>query len=102
MIKNEYVKRTLSGDSQEINIYKLADDEKWNISCTIPKFARKYSKFLVDGRIVINENSGQIVEIHGTLNNKGVSLTVTRNISDEERQKMSEQFKARLLEHKVN
>lgn len=27
MIKNEYVKQTLSGDSQEINIYKSADDE---------------------------------------------------------------------------
>lgn len=102
MIKTELANQTLSGDSQEINIYKTADDESWNISCTIPKFARKYSKFLENGRIVKNKKTGQIVEIHGTLNNKSVSLTTSRDITDEERKRMSEQFKARLSVSKEN
>lgn len=100
MIKTEYINQTLSGESQEINIFKAAEDDKWSISCSIPKFARKYRKFLENGREVINRNSGQIVEIHGTLTNNSVSLTVAREISDEERQRMSESFKARMLGNK--
>lgn len=93
MIKTEYITQTLAGESQEINIFKASEDDKWSISCTIPKFARKYRKFLEEGREVINSNHGQLVEIHGTLNNKGVSLTTTREMSEEERKAAGERLK---------
>ncbi|WP_347979479.1 hypothetical protein [Lactococcus formosensis] len=92
MIKTEYITHTLAGESQEINIFKAAEDDKWSISCTIPKFARKYRKFLEDGREVINSNHGQLVEIHGTLNNKGVSLTAAREMSEEDRKAAGERL----------
>lgn len=98
MIKTQYTKQTIAGDSQEINIYKLADDENWNISCTIPKYARKYRKFLFDGVEVINEKTNQLVEIHGKMSNKSVALTVAREMSEEQRQVLSERMKARMSE----
>lgn len=65
----------------------MSEDDSWQISCTIPKFARRYRKFLKDGREVYNAESGQLIEIHGTLSNKNVALTKAREMSDEEREK---------------
>ena len=55
MIETRTKAKTTEQDSQEINIYKLAGDKQWRISCSIPKFARKYRKFLDDGFEVINQ-----------------------------------------------
>ena len=87
-ILKEYTDSTLETDSQEINIYKLCTENFWRISVTIPKLARKYRPALASGREVYNAESGQLVEIHGIMNNKSVSLTHPREISEEQRKKL--------------
>ena len=96
MIETRTKAKTTEQDSQEINIYKLAGDKQWRISCSIPKFARKYRKFLDDGFEVINQATVQLIEIHGTLNNKGVSLSMPREMSEEEKAMVRERFMNRV------
>ncbi|GFH41433.1 hypothetical protein [Pseudolactococcus insecticola] len=89
-IKTEYVDKTLEGDSQEITIFKLADEQHFSINCTIPKYARKYQERLTSGRVVINKNSGLVVEIHGILGDGIVNVSKPKAYTDEQRSKMSE------------
>lgn len=98
-ITRKYIDSNLETDSQEINIYKLGTENHWHISTTIPKFARRYRQSLIDGVEVYNKESGQLVELHGTLGNKSVSLNHSREYTDEERNALRE----RMLElHKKN
>ena len=91
-IKKRYVEATLETDSQEINIFKLGTESEWHISTTIPKFARKYRPYLVDGEEVFNTETGSLVEIHGVMDNNAVSLTRRREMSEEERQILRERM----------
>ncbi len=98
-ITHKYIDANLETNSQEINIYKLGTEDHWHISTTIPKFARKYKDSLIEGVEVYNKESGQLVELHGTLGNKSVSLNHSREYTENEREALRERM---LKLHKTN
>lgn len=81
-IETRYVEQTLEGDSQEFSIFGTADDRKdgiVRISCTIPVLARHWRPLLESGVEVINQTTGQLVEIHGILG-KGVKPSLRKPV----------------------
>lgn len=101
-IETKIKKKTTETEYQEINIYKLATNDKWHISCSIPKFARKYRKFLVSGFEVINKDSRNVIEIHGEIDNCTVSIGKKIKLSDEQRKLSSERAKNNLAKARAN
>lgn len=92
-IKTEYVSKTLETESQEVSIFKLSGEKNYSISCSIPKYARRYHKRLISGRVVVNKGTGQIVEIYGELDSENVSLSKKRIMTDEQRAEIAERFR---------
>lgn len=85
-IEKRYVDRSLELESQEINIFKTQEDNTWNISTTIPKYARKYRPHLLNGVEIYNRTTDTLIAIHGQLSNKSVTLNTKREISDDQRE----------------
>ncbi|MEY8537661.1 hypothetical protein AALM99_04285 [Lactococcus muris] len=92
-VETKTKKQTTETEYQEINIYKILNEDNWRISCNIPKLARKYRKFLISGFEVINENSGRIIEIHGIIDNCNVSISKKVELTEEQRKKSVERAK---------
>ena len=92
-IITEHVDKTLETDSQEISIFKLSGEKHYSISCTIPKYARKYRDRLISGRVVINKVNGQVIELHGVLDSENVSFSKKRDLTDEQRAEIADRFK---------
>ena len=92
-IVTEYVDKTLETDSQEISIFKLSGEKYYSISCSIPKFARKYRDRITSGKVVINKASNQVVELYGVLDSVTVSFSKKRDLTDEQREEIAERFR---------
>ncbi len=92
-IVTEYVDKTLETDSQEISIFKLSGEKFYSISCSIPKFARKYRDRITSGKVVINKTSNQVVELYGILDSGNVSFSKKRDLTDEQREEIAERFR---------
>lgn len=91
-ILKKFKTQTLQSEDQEINIFKTKNEPYWSISTTIPKYARQYVNMLRDGIIVVNQETGAIIELHGTLKNSSVTLNSKRELTEEQRQTLRQRL----------